>query len=91
MVTNRNEKFEYKQNKYQEVQTFLRLEYPGYMVDQVTLVMDVFGGHSNNLVENIGKVLTKEETKNVVQNMQKAVIASEAHLCRVFKVRTLGS
>ena len=29
--------------------------------------------------------------KNVVQNMQKAVIASEAHLCCVFKVRNLSS
>ena len=89
-ITNRDEKYEHKQQKYQEVQTFLRLEYPGFMVDQITLVMDVFGGYSKNLITNIEKVLSREETKCVVQNMQKSVIASEAHLCRVFKMRTLS-
>ena len=90
-ITNRDNKFEFKEKKYQEVQTFIRLEYPGYTVDQITLVMDVFGGYSKNLITNIEKVLSKEETKCVVNNMQKSVIASEAHLCRVFKMRTLSS
>ncbi len=90
-ITNRDNKFEFKEKKYQEVQTFLRLEYPGYTVDQITLVMDVFGGYSKNLITNIEKVLPREETKCVVHNMQKSVIASEAHLCRVFKMRTLSS
>ena len=90
-ISNRDDKFEFKKNKYQEVQTFLRLEYPGYTVDQITLVMDVLGGYSKNLCAEIEKVCPKEETKNVVQNMQKSVIASEAHLCRVFKMRTLDS
>ena len=88
-ISNRDAKFKYKEDKYLESQSFLRLEYIGYEVDQVTLVMDVFGGYSKNLRENIGKVLNKEETENVIKNMQKSVIASEAHLCRVFKVRTL--
>ena len=87
-VTNRDEKYDLKVRKYLDVQTFLRLEYPGYTVDQITLVIDVFGGYSKNLCENMEKVLSKEETKCVVRNMQKSVIASEAHLCRVFKVRT---
>ena len=88
-ISNRDAKFKYKEDKYLESQSFLRLEYIGYEVDQVTLVMDVFGGYSKNLRENIGKVLNKEETENVIKNMQKSIIASEAHLCRVFKVRTL--
>ena len=88
-VSNRDAKFELKTNKYLEVQTFLKLEYPGFEIDQITLVMDVFGGYSKNLCENIEKVMTKEESKNVINNMQKSVIASEAHLCRVFKLRTM--
>ena len=59
-----------------------------YEVDQVTLVMDVFGGYSQNLRENIEKVLGKGSAERVIMNMQKSVISSEAHLCRVFKVRT---
>ena len=88
-ISNRDIKYEFKKNKYLEVQSFLRLQYIGFEIDQVTLVMDVFGGYSGNLRENIEKVLAKEETQNVINNMQKSVIASEAHLCRVFKVRTL--
>ena len=71
------------------MQSFLRLEYPGFQIDQVTLVMDVFGGYGKNLRENIGKVMGKEETENVIKNMQKSIIASESHLARVFKVRTM--
>ena len=88
-ISNRDVKYEYKKNKDLEVQSFLRLEYPGYDVDQVTLVMDVFGGYSKNLRENIEKVLGKGDVERVITNMQKSVISSDAHLCRVFKVRTM--
>ena len=88
-VTNRDEKIYFKKEKYQEVQTFLRMENPGYSVDQVTLVMDVFGGYSRNLYDNINKVLSGEE-EIIINNMQKAIIASEAHLCRAFKMRTFS-
>ena len=88
-ITNREAKVELKKNKYLQLQSFLRLEYEGYEIDQVTLVMDVFGGYGKDLGENIGKVLGKEERENVIKNMQKSIIASEAHLVRVFKVRTM--
>ena len=88
-ISNRGAKVELKKNKYLQVQSFLRLEYEGYEIDQVTLVMDVFGGYGKDLGENIGKVLGKEEKENVIKNMQKSIIASEAHLVRVFKVRTM--
>ena len=88
-ISNRDAKYDFKMGKYSDIQSFLRLENPGYEVGQITLVMDVFGGYSSNLCENLGKVLDKEETKSVVTNMQKSVISSEAHLVRVFKVRTL--
>ena len=43
-IENREIKYEHKTNKYKMVQTNLRLDYPGYEIDQVTLVMDVLGG-----------------------------------------------
>ena len=88
-ISNRDEKFQFKENKYNEIQSFIRLEYPTFEIDQVTLVMDVFGGYSKNLPESIEKVLNKEEAKQVIVNQQKSIISSEAHLCRVFKVRTM--
>ena len=87
-ITNRDEKYELKKEKYNDVQSFLRLENLGSEVDQITLVIDVFGGYSENLCKNIEKVLNKDETKRVITNMQRTVISSNAHLTRVFKVRT---
>ena len=85
----RDERYEYKKKKYVEVQTYLKLEFPDYDIDQVTLVMDVFGGFSKNLIENILKVFEKKEDANrIIKNMQKSIISSEAHLTRVFKMRT---
>ena len=85
----RDEKYKFKETKYAEVQTNLRLEYPEYEIDQITLVIDVFGGYSKNLRENITKIFQKkEDVTRIIRNMQKSVILSEAHLTRVFKIRT---
>ena len=87
-LSNRDEKYDLKTNKYLEVQAFLRVEFPEYEIGQVTLVMDVFGGYSKNLRENVEKVLDEEEAKVVVRDMQKAVVSNDAHLVRIFKMRT---
>ena len=85
----RETKYKLKVGKYQAIQSNLRLEYPGYEIDQVTLVMDVLGGHSKTLVDNIKKVLNDPtEVRNTIRDMQKCVISSAAHLVRYFKIRT---
>ena len=87
-ITNRDEKFDFKAQKYDDIQTYLRLENPCCAVDQITLVMDVFGGYSKTLLTNVGKVFDKDVTSRIVKDMQKAVVSNEAHLSRVFKIRT---
>ena len=87
-ISNKEEKYEYKAGKYDDIQNYLRLENQGFVVDQITLVMDVFGGYSKNLITNVRKVFDQEKTTRIIQNMQRAVISNEAHLTRVFKVRT---
>ena len=52
--------------------------------------MDVFGGYDKTLVENIGKLIEdKRLVGTIIQNMQKSVISSCAHLSRAFKVKTM--
>ena len=87
-VSYRDERYEFKASKYSDLQNFLRLENPGFTVDQITLVIDVFGGYSENLPTNIGKLFEKDATSRIIKNMQKAVVSNEAHLTRVFKIRT---
>ena len=88
-ISNREIKYEHKEKKYKTIQTNLRLDYPGYEIDQITLVMDVLGGHSKTLVENIEKIFNdKSEVRYIIRDMHKCVISSAAHLVRCFKLRT---
>ena len=48
-LSNRDEKYALKTNRYLEVQAFLRVEFPEYEIGQATLVMGVFGGFKNML------------------------------------------
>ena len=88
-IENREIKFEFKKNKYMGIQSNLKLEYPAFHIDQITLVMDVLGGYSKHLEENITKIFNdRTEVRNIIRNMQKSVISSAAHLTRMFKIRT---
>ena len=86
---NREEKFQKKAVKYNQILHSLKLEYPTYQIDQITTIIDVFGGYGQDLCDNIGKVFKrKSEINSIVSNMQKSVIASSANLSRTFKIRT---
>ena len=75
-IENRDEKLEFKCRKYKNILANLRFQNPGYDIDQITLVMDVFGGFGKDLLKNIGKVMTVEQDVNsIVNNMQKSVIS----------------
>ena len=88
-MESRKEKYDFKCNKYKQIISSLKFENPGFEVDQVTLVMDVFGGYDKELLTNIGKVIEEKGTvATIVKNMQKSVISSVANLSRTFKIRT---
>ena len=60
-------KLEFKEAKYTRIRQSLKLENPGYVVDQITLVMDVFGGYGRDLGENIGyKLLVTKRSSNLL-------------------------
>ena len=87
-ISNRKEKYIYKCEKYTPILSSLKFENPEFEVDQITLVMDVYGGYDNELVTNIGKVIKGKRTvASIVKNMQKSVISSVANLSRTFKIR----
>ena len=52
---NREEKYLYKCKKYNNILQNLKFEYPDYEVDQITTVMDVFGGYGKDLTKNLKK------------------------------------
>ena len=85
--SNRDEKYLFKENKYIPIQQNLKFENPGYEVDQITLVLDSYGGYDNRLKQNISKVISdKTVVDDIVKNMQKSLISSAAHLSRRCKI-----
>ena len=49
--------------------------------------IDVLGGHSKHLRENISKIVKdKARIKCIIHNMQKSVLSSTAHITRKFKL-----
>ena len=82
--------------KYHDIQVNLKLEFPDFEIDQITLVIDVFGSHSRDLYDNIRKIINGKKgfAKHNSEYMQKTVIKSEANLVRVvfsicFSIRSL--
>ena len=80
-------KYQEKNYKYWNVLNKLRLDYPNYEVNQLTFIIDVLGGHSKHLSENVSKIVKdKARVKSIVYNMQKSVLSSAAHTTRKFKL-----
>ena len=88
-TTNRDEKYAHKIEKYENIIHALRLEYPTFNVDQITLVMDIFGGYSRNLTDNIKKVFSdNEDIRSVIKNMRKSIISDTVTISRTSKIRS---
>ena len=86
---NREEKYKFKNYKYRNILQNLQYENPEFEIDQITLVMDVFGGYDRSLLDNVNtNFKTKKEIDYVIYNMQRSVISSCATLSRTFKIRT---
>ena len=86
-INNREIKYQEKIDKYRNVLNKLKLVYLNYEVNQLTFIIDVLGGHSKHLRENISKIIKdKARIKCIIYNMQKSVLPSAAHIARKFKL-----
>ena len=69
--------------------TQLRLEltnrYPEYKVNQYNIIMDVLGGCSKEVEQNM-KELVGEKCESIKRQMQKAIRPSSSHIARMFKL-----
>ena len=89
-ISNRDVKYELKSNKYKIIQTNLKLQHRDYKIDQITLVIDVFGGYSQHLSDNIGKIIKDKNVKIFfINDMQKSVLSSAASIAKGFKLRVM--
>ena len=92
-MSNRAAKLEEKIDKYEHILIAYRLYFAQYEVEQLTFIMDGFGGYDDDLVKNIGNVIRDRGrgggVENVIRDMQKSVISICGYLSRAFKVETM--
>ena len=88
-IENREVKLLEKIGKYEHIVRSLKVEYPDFQVDQVTLIIDCLGGYSRSLNENLQKLtFSMPECRHIVLGMQKIVVSEARSLINYFKIST---
>ena len=59
--------------------------YPEYKVNQYNIIMDVPGGCSKEVEQNI-KELVGDKCESIMRQMQKAILSSSLQIARMFKL-----
>ena len=59
--------------------------YPEYKVNQYNIIMDVLGGCSKEVEQNI-KELVGDKCKWIMRQMQKEILSSSLHIPRMFEL-----
>ena len=86
-IDNREARYREKVDKYAAIRRNLERDNPEYIVDQITLVMDSLGGYSQDLPDNIRKLLGERKVVDrVIRKMQKSVLNNSVYVSRCFKL-----
>ena len=86
-VANREIKTEEKTSKYGPLRWELKQKYQGYKVKQYNIIMDVLGGWSRDLEDELNE-LVGSKSKGDLQNMQTAVISGTLNTSSTLKAAT---
>ena len=85
-INNREDKYREKIMKYDNIRRNLKINNPDYRIDQITLIIDVLGGYSKELEENIDKIIKdKDEKEQIIFKMQKSVTSYLSYFAKKFK------
>ena len=78
-----------KISRRQRSHSLLRLEltnrYPEYKVNQYNIIMDVLGGCSKEVEQNI-KEPVGDKCESIMRQMQQAILSSSLRIARMFKL-----
>ena len=86
-IENRESKLIEKIEKYKDVLRNLKIDYPGFVVEQATFIIDVLGGFSSHLKSNIAKIGYDCVTiEKIVTKLQKIVLSEASYITNKFKM-----
>ena len=89
-IENRESKLVEKVEKYKDIIRKLKVENPGFAVEQATFIIDVLGGYSIHLKNNIAKLGYKNDiVEKIMSKIQKIVLSEASYITNKFKMHTL--
>ena len=84
-LENRDSKDFEKTTKDSQLRLDLTNRYAEYKVNQYNIIMDVLGGCSKEVEQNI-KELVGDKCESIMRQMQKKILTSSLHIARMFKL-----
>ena len=75
-VDNRQQKKEEKTLKYAQLRMELKRQHPGLEIKQVNIVIDVLGGYSKGLRDNMRSLVVEGRGRHMLRKMQNPVLTS---------------
>ncbi len=90
-IENRKSKLEEKESKYVNIIQGLKVDNPGFEVQQLTFIVDCLGGFSKDLPENLALLdFTKKDIDSILPGIQKIVITEANAVINNFKISTMS-
>ena len=88
-IENRKSKLEEKVVKYVDMIQNLKVDNPGYLVKQLTFIIDCMGGYSKDFIDNLKLLgLTSSEIDSIIPGIQKILITEANSVINRFKILT---
>ena len=84
-LENRESKDFEKTTKYSQLRLELTNQYPECKVDQYNMIIDVLGGCSKEVEQNV-KELVGDKCQSIIRQVQKAILSGSLHVARMFKL-----
>ena len=85
-IGNRGKKETEKATKYAPLRWEMKDRYPGYVVKQINIIVDVLGGYSLEVRNKIKELFGEKRTRECLMKMQKSILSSILNTARYFKV-----
>lgn len=85
-IGNRGKKETEKTTKYAPLRWEMKDRYPGYVVKQINIIVDVLGGYSLEVRNKMKELFGEKRARECLMKMQKSILSSTLNIARCFKV-----
>ena len=84
-IRNRGKKETEKTIKYAPLRWEMKDRYPGYVVKQINIIVDVLGGYSLEVRNKMKELFGEKRARECLMKMQKSILSNTLNIARCFK------